>query len=35
VPDNDLWIAAQALEHDLVLITRDGHFAHIPQLARA
>ena len=35
VPDNDLWIAAQVLEHDLVLITRDRHFAFIPQLLRA
>lgn len=34
VPDNDLWIAALALEHDLVLITRDRHFESIPQLAR-
>jgi len=32
VPDNDLWIAALALEHDLVLITRDRHFRNIPQL---
>jgi tRNA(fMet)-specific endonuclease VapC len=32
VPDNDLWIAALALEHELVLITRDRHFARIPQL---
>jgi len=31
-PDNDLWIAALALEHDLMLITRDRHFRHIPQL---
>lgn len=35
VPDNDLWIAALALEHDLVLITRDRHFDSIPQLLRA
>lgn len=35
VPDNDLWIAAQALEHDLVLITRDRHFERIPQVIRA
>ncbi|MBZ5576397.1 MAG: type II toxin-antitoxin system VapC family toxin [Acidobacteriia bacterium] len=35
VPDNDLWIAALALEHDLVLITRDRHFDRIPQLPRA
>src|SRR5271165_7141124 len=32
VPDNDLWIAALALEHDLLLITRDSHFERIPQL---
>jgi tRNA(fMet)-specific endonuclease VapC len=34
VPDNDLWIAALALEHDLLLITRDQHFDRIPQLLR-
>lgn len=34
VPDNDLWIAALALEHDLILITRDQHFERIPQLLR-
>lgn len=34
VPDNDLWVAALALEHDLVLITRDRHFEKIPQLLR-
>ena len=32
VPDNDLWIAALVLEHDLILITRDRHFERIPQL---
>ena len=32
IPDNDLWIAALALEHDLLLITRDRHFACLPQL---
>ena len=26
IPDNDLWIAALALEHNLVLVTRDNHF---------
>jgi predicted nucleic acid-binding protein len=31
-PDNDLWIAALALENDLALITRDRHFDNIPQL---
>jgi predicted nucleic acid-binding protein len=35
VPDNDLWIAALALEHDLTLITRDERFTRIPQLLRA
>jgi len=35
VPDNHLWIAALALEHDLILITRDQHFGRIPQLLRA
>jgi predicted nucleic acid-binding protein len=34
VPDNDLWIAALALQHDLLLITRDKHFKSIPQLPR-
>lgn len=34
VPDNDLWIAALVLENDLRLITRDRHFARIPQLLR-
>ena len=34
IPDNDLWIAALALQHDLVLITRDRHFEKIPQLPR-
>jgi len=35
VPDNDLWIAALAMEHDLALITWDRHFDKIPQLLRA
>jgi tRNA(fMet)-specific endonuclease VapC len=34
IPDNDIWIAALALEHDLTLITRDRHFEQIPQLPR-
>lgn len=34
IPDNDLWIAALVLEHDLLLITRDRHFERIPQLLR-
>lgn len=35
IPDNDLWIAAQVLEHNLLLITRDPHFERIPQLLSA
>lgn len=34
IPDNDLWIAALALEHDLLPITRDQYFQRIPQLLR-
>jgi len=34
IPDNDLWIAALALQHDLQLITRDHHFERVPQLLR-
>ena len=33
IPTNDLWIAAIALEHGLVLYTRDAHFAQVPGLA--
>jgi tRNA(fMet)-specific endonuclease VapC len=32
LPDNDLWIAALVLDHNLTLITRDHHFQKIPQL---
>jgi tRNA(fMet)-specific endonuclease VapC len=32
IPTHDLWIAALAVEHELVLYTRDAHFAHLPQL---
>lgn len=30
IPQNDLWIAACALEHDLTLLTTDRHFADLP-----
>ncbi len=33
IPDNDLWIAATAIEHHLVLVTRDKHFESTPGLA--
>jgi len=35
IPDNDLWIAALVLEHDLQLITRDRQFERVPQLLRS
>jgi tRNA(fMet)-specific endonuclease VapC len=35
IPSNDLWIAATALQHGLILATRDEHFAEIDALATA
>lgn len=32
IPENDLWIAAIALEHDLTLVTRDTHYTEIADL---
>ncbi|HEY0781052.1 MAG TPA: type II toxin-antitoxin system VapC family toxin [Thermoanaerobaculia bacterium] len=32
IPENDLWIAASARQHGLVLVTRDGHFDTVEQL---
>lgn len=32
--DNDLWIAATALMHDLTLVSGDQHFARVPDLKR-
>jgi tRNA(fMet)-specific endonuclease VapC len=32
IPDNDLWIAATALAHNLELVTRDRHFERVPGL---
>jgi tRNA(fMet)-specific endonuclease VapC len=34
IPTNDLWIAALAVEHDLILLSRDEHFCHLPQIER-
>jgi tRNA(fMet)-specific endonuclease VapC len=33
IPTNDLWIASIAVEHGLVLYTRDAHFEQVPGLA--
>ncbi len=32
IPENDLWIAAYALEHGLPLVTCDAHFARVANL---
>lgn len=34
IPSNDLWIAALAVQHDLLLCARDSHFDELPLLAR-
>lgn len=33
IPENDLWIAATALQYKLVLATRDDHFKEVDGLA--
>jgi tRNA(fMet)-specific endonuclease VapC len=35
IPDNDIWIAASALQHSLTLVTRDVHFDKVNNLQRA
>lgn len=32
IPQNDIWIAALAMQHNLVLLTRDQHFQHVDDL---
>lgn len=32
IPENDIWIAATALQHGLALVTRDAHFFEIDGL---
>jgi len=32
IPENDIWIAAVALQHGLPLATRDGHFKEVDGL---
>lgn len=32
IPANDLWIASQAIEHGLPLLSRDGHFLEVEGL---
>ncbi|VGO20122.1 type II toxin-antitoxin system VapC family toxin [Pontiella sulfatireligans] len=33
IPTNDIWIAALAVQHDLILYSRDQHFVNLPQVA--
>ncbi len=32
IPENDIWIAAMAIENGLPLVTRDHHFTNLPEL---
>ena len=32
IPENDIWIAATAIQHDVTLATRDEHFDHVSDL---
>lgn len=33
LPENDIWIAASAMEHGATLLTRDKHFRCLPQVS--
>ena len=33
IPQNDIWIAAIAIQNDLALVTRDNHFNEIEGLS--
>ena len=32
LPESDIWVAAVALQHGLILVTRDAHFNEIADL---
>ena len=32
IPENDIWIAATARQHNLTLVSRDAHFNHVDGL---
>ena len=32
IPENDIWVAAIALQHGLTLVTRDAHFEEVESL---
>jgi tRNA(fMet)-specific endonuclease VapC len=33
IPENDIWIATLAIQHQLPLVTRDKHFERIPSIS--
>ena len=33
IPENDLWIAAIAIQHNLILVSRDKHLQEIDDLS--
>ncbi|MGB0564137.1 MAG: type II toxin-antitoxin system VapC family toxin [Spirulinaceae cyanobacterium] len=33
LPENDIWIAVLAIQHDLILVTRDAHFQEVENLS--
>lgn len=34
IPENDIWIAALARQHQLPVVSRDDHFDYVPDLRR-
>lgn len=34
IPENDVWIAALARQHDLPIVSRDRHFDHVKGIRR-
>jgi tRNA(fMet)-specific endonuclease VapC len=34
IPVHDIWVAALAVQHSLLLFSRDNHFQHLPQIPR-
>ena len=33
IPENDIWIAAQVVQHQLILVTRDDHFKEVETIS--
>ncbi len=34
IPTNDLWIAASAMQHGLIVVSTDSHFRKVPQISK-